>query len=146
MRTPTGNEAGLAMSELAERVLVVDDDLAVRNSLKFALEMEGLTVRAYGSGAELLADPDLPSCGCLVVDYDMPGMNGIELVARLEERHVHCPVILITAGPAYDLTECATHPDIREVLEKPLEGDALLERIRDLLGQVHLAQRHDYSA
>jgi FixJ family two-component response regulator len=48
------------MSELAERVLVVDDDLAVRNSLKFALELEGLAVRAYGSGAELLTDPDLP--------------------------------------------------------------------------------------
>jgi Response regulator receiver domain len=40
-----------------------------------------------------------------VVDYNMPGMSGIELVARLEERHLHCPVILITSGAAHDVTE-----------------------------------------
>src|SRR5918995_324846 len=56
-----------------------------------------------------------------VVDYNMPGMSGIELVARLEERHLHCPVILITSGAAHDVTERGAHPDIREVLEKPLE-------------------------
>jgi CheY-like chemotaxis protein len=47
------------MPELAERVLLMDDDLAVRTSLTFALELEGLTVRVYDSGAALLADPEL---------------------------------------------------------------------------------------
>jgi FixJ family two-component response regulator len=61
------------MSELAGRILLVDDDLAVRSSLKFALALEGLAVRAHGSGAELLADPDLPPCGCLVVAFVCPG-------------------------------------------------------------------------
>jgi two-component system, LuxR family, response regulator FixJ len=68
-----------------------------------------------------------------VVDYNMPGMSGIELVARLEERHLHCPVILITSGAAHDVTERGVHPDIRQVLEKPLEDDALLERIHAVL-------------
>ncbi|MCC2650591.1 MAG: response regulator [Microvirga sp.] len=117
----------------AERVLVVDDDLAVRNSLRFALEMEGLTVCTYGSGAELLADPDLASCGCLVIDCNMPGMNGIELVKRLEERHQHRPVILITSGSARGVAECGVHPDVMSVLEKPLEDNLLLEHIHAAL-------------
>ncbi|MBB3020817.1 FixJ family two-component response regulator [Microvirga lupini] len=129
------------MPGIAECVLVVDDDLAVRESLRFALEMEGLTVRTYGGGAELLADPDLASCGCLVIDCNMPGMNGIELVERLEERHQHCPVILITSGSARGVAECGVHPDIMEVLEKPLEDDALLDHIRAALAAARTRTR-----
>jgi FixJ family two-component response regulator len=125
--------AGLAMSEHSGTVLLVDDDLAVRRSLKFVLELEGLAVRAYASGAELLADPDLPRSGCLVVDFHLPGMNGIELVGRLGERLPHYPVILITSGMDHDIPGIAAHPHIQEVLEKPLEGDALLLRIHAAL-------------
>jgi two-component system response regulator FixJ len=62
-------------------VVVIDDDLAVRNSLKFSLEIEGLTVRSYATGDELLSVGDLGLCNCLVVDQNMPGMNGLELIA-----------------------------------------------------------------
>ena len=127
----------------AERVLVVDDDHAVRNSLRFALEMEGLTVRTYGSGAELLADPDLASCGCLVIDCNMPGMNGIELLERLEERHQHFPVILITSGSARGVAECSDHPDVMNVLEKPLEDNSLLDHIHAALSVSRSAVRLD---
>jgi two-component system, LuxR family, response regulator FixJ len=92
------------MSEHSGTVLLVDDDLAVRSSLKFVLELEGLAVRAYASGAELLADPNLPRSGCLVVDFHLPGMNGIELVDRLGERHLRYPVIMITSGMAHDIS------------------------------------------
>ena len=70
------------MSKTPGPVLVVDDDAAVRNSLKFALELEGLNVRLYGSGDELLTEEDLPASGCLVIDYYMPAMNGVELVRQ----------------------------------------------------------------
>ena len=62
------------MSKTPGPVLVIDDDAAVRNSLKFALELEGLDVRLYEGGEGILADADLPSNGCLVVDYFMPRM------------------------------------------------------------------------
>jgi two-component system, LuxR family, response regulator FixJ len=120
------------MSEHSGTVLIVDDDLAVRSSLKFVLELERLTVRAYASGAELLAGPDLPRSGCLVVDFHLPGMNGIELVGRLGERHLRYLVILITSGTAHDIPGIAAHPHI-EVLENPLEGDALLPCIHAAL-------------
>ncbi len=67
-QTKTDDQAGFTMSQLAGPVIVVDDDDAVRNSLKFALELEGLWVRLFKDGAELLAVPDLPRNGCYVID------------------------------------------------------------------------------
>jgi two-component system, LuxR family, response regulator FixJ len=71
----------------------------VRNSLKFALEVEGFSVRAYPTGAELLKDADIPDDGCLVVDYKLPEMNGLDLLAELRRRKVDLPAILITTHP-----------------------------------------------
>ncbi|MGH1571705.1 response regulator transcription factor [Methylobacterium sp. P31] len=84
-------------------VLVVDDDEAVRRSLKFALELEGLEVRVFADAAHLLGEAALPGTGCLVVDQHMPGMNGIELVGQLRGRQVGLPAILITGRPSEDL-------------------------------------------
>jgi two-component system response regulator FixJ len=114
-------------------VLVVDDDEAVRRSLKFALELEGLDVRLYEDGAELLRDGALPRTGCLVVDHWMPDMDGLELVERLRDRDVALPAILITARPTGDLRRRASRAGFRGVVEKPLEDGALLDGIRDAL-------------
>ena len=114
-------------------VIVVDDDAAVRDSLKFALELEGLTVRAYDGGDALLADPALPARGCLVVDYYMPSMNGIDLVGRLRRRRVSMPAILITAKVTEGMRRSAARAGIGLVLEKPLGDASLLEGIRGAL-------------
>lgn len=122
------------MSMTAGPVIVVDDDAAVRQSLKFALELEGMDVRVYESGAELLADPDLPTDGCLVVDYYMPSMNGVELMDRLQRRLVQLPAILITARATDDIRKKAALSGFRQVIEKPLEDSTLLDSIRGALG------------
>lgn len=114
-------------------VFVVDDDAAVRNALKFALELEGFAVRVYDGGAAMLADPILASGGCLVVDQFMPGMSGIELVCRLRARAIDMPVILITARPSAGLRQRAAQTGIGQVLEKPLADGALLCGIRRAL-------------
>lgn len=114
-------------------VIIIDDDAAVRDSLKFALELEGLKVRLYEGGEELLADRDLPAQGCLVVDYYMPAMNGVELINRLRGRHVNLPAILITAKATQDLRDRAARSGVREVLEKPLEDGMLVDSIRSAL-------------
>src|SRR6478752_1639974 len=88
-------------------VLIVDDDEAVRHSLQFALECEGLDVRLYQGAADLLSDAALPRTGCLVVDHWMPDMDGIQLVDRLRERNIGLPAILITGRPSDDLHHCA---------------------------------------
>jgi two-component system, LuxR family, response regulator FixJ len=114
-------------------VIVIDDDFAVRNSLKFSLEIEGLTVRSYATGAELLSVGDLALCNCLVVDQNMPGMNGLDLITLLRARHFAAPAILITSNPSPSLRERAHEAGV-PIVEKPLLGNALLDKIRDAVG------------
>jgi two-component system, LuxR family, response regulator FixJ len=113
-------------------VIIIDDDLAVRNSLKFSLEIEGLTVRSYATGAELLSADDLSLCSCLVVDQNMPGINGLDLIALLRARHFAAPAILITSHPSPSLRERARTAGV-PIVEKPLLGSALLDTIRDVV-------------
>jgi two-component system response regulator FixJ len=121
------------MEEARNVILVVDDDLAVRESLKFELELEGLTVHACGSGAELLANPLLERAQCLVLDYKMPRMDGFEVLNHIAARGLQLPVILIT-GPVTDaLRTRAEEAGVLEILEKPFAEGALLGRIRRLL-------------
>jgi two-component system, LuxR family, response regulator FixJ len=114
-------------------VIVIDDDLAVRNSLKFSLEIEGLTVRSYATGAELLSAGDLALCNCLVVDQNMPGMNGLDLIALVRARSFAAPAILITSHPSPSLRDRAQKAGV-PIVEKPLLGNALLDKIRDVVG------------
>jgi FixJ family two-component response regulator len=121
------------MPTLPGSVIIVDDDEAVRNSLKFALEQEGLVVRTYKGGAELLAATDLPENACLVIDYYMPLIDGVELFRRLRSRHVELPAILITAKATDDVRRSAASAGIARVLEKPLEDSSLFDSIRRVL-------------
>lgn len=113
-------------------ILVVDDDRAVRSALKFALEAEGYDVRLYEGPAALLGATDLPESGCLVVDYSMPAMNGIEMVRTLHGRHVNLPAILIAASVDNELRRRAGRAGIGRVLEKPLTDGALMDSIRSV--------------
>ncbi|CUA88048.1 Response regulator receiver domain [Chelatococcus sambhunathii] len=121
------------MSLVGGPVLIVDDDAAVRASLKFALELEGLDVRLYESAPQLLAEKALPPHGCIVVDYSMPGMSGLELIDALRLRHIGLPAILISGKVNDDLRRQAERHGFRQVLEKPLEDSQLLDGIRTAL-------------
>ncbi len=121
------------MSATSGPVIVVDDDDAVRNALKFALELEGLTVCAYEGGAEVLADPSLPRTGCIVVDYHMPVMKGVELVDALRRCAIDLPAILIAGKVTEEIRCSALRSGFLHVLEKPLDDGSLLDAIRDAL-------------
>jgi two-component system, LuxR family, response regulator FixJ len=113
-------------------VIVVEDDQAVRNSLRFSLEIEGFAVRDYPGGMELLNDRELPRGGCLVIDQNLPGMKGLDVVARLRDRHVAVPAILITSHPTAMLSERAARAGV-PIVEKPLLGNTLLDRIHEVV-------------
>src|SRR3954470_49467 len=80
-------------------VVVVDDDAAVRNSLKFSLEIEGFAVRVFPAGTELLNATDLDECVCCIIDQNMPGLSGLNLIAKLRDRRLPATIILITSHP-----------------------------------------------
>lgn len=109
-------------------VLVFDNDLAVRNSLKFSLEIEGFEVHTYSSADELLNVDELPACGCLIVNYHIPTMNGLELVAKLRNQHVLMPAILITGYLSDNVRKRAAAAGV-PVVEKPFFGSRLIDCI-----------------
>ena len=121
------------MPDSLDVVCIVEDDAAVRNALKFVLEVEGLSVRTYDGPVSLLEDRHLPPFGCLIIDYRMPVMDGLELTAALRERGLNGPAIMITGRANKDLRARAEKLGIRRLLEKPLTDSALIDAIRDAL-------------
>jgi two-component system, LuxR family, response regulator FixJ len=122
------------MTERQHIVFVVDGDLAVRESLKFALELEGLVVRLCESGAELLRHPDLRQAGCLVMECKMPLMDGFEVLDILATRGAKLPVILLTSYATDAFRRRAAASGVKFILEKPLLNGSLVDRIREALG------------
>jgi FixJ family two-component response regulator len=110
-------------------VLIVDDDPAVRSSLQFFLEIEGFVVRAYARGSDLLNDLNMPESGCLVIDYRLPSMNGLDLLSELRRRQVKLPAILVTTDPSISV-RAQTAAAGALLIEKPLLNEALFEGIR----------------
>ncbi len=110
-------------------VIVVDDDAAVRGSLKFALEIEGFAVRAYAQGDELLGDAGLADCACFIIDQKLPGMSGLDVITALRQQRIAAPVILITSAPPSSVKARAAAAGV-PIVEKPLLGNALLDRVR----------------
>ncbi|MGP8233006.1 MAG: response regulator transcription factor [Methylovirgula sp.] len=119
-------------TEEKDIIFVLDDDEAVRESLKFSLELEGYTVRTCAEGYELLKHPDLAHARCLIVDYKMPQMDGFEVLDRLAAQRVNVPVILITSNASDALRRRAARVGVHQVLEKPLSDGALIENIQSL--------------
>lgn len=115
-------------------IVVIDDDCAVRNSLKFSLELEGFAVSMYADGRALLDDTHLPAGGCLVVDQVLPGMSGLDVVDALRSRGCSIPAVLITSSASGMLRRRAAAAGVL-VVEKPFFGNNLVEAIRELLAR-----------
>jgi two-component system, LuxR family, response regulator FixJ len=115
-------------------VLVVDDDEAVRESLRNMMESEGFEVRAFSNGHDLLNEASLPTIGCLIVDYNMPAMNGLELVGALRSQGVSIPAILITGNPAKHVRDRAAAIAVL-IVEKPQLGSYLLDCVREAVAK-----------
>jgi FixJ family two-component response regulator len=115
------------------RVVLVDDDPSLCAALAFAMETEGICVRTFESAEAMLADGELDPA-CFVIDQRLPGMTGLELVARLRERDEQAPVILITSHPSAHLRAQARSAGV-EIVEKPLLEGALMEKVRSIAGR-----------
>lgn len=114
-------------------VFVVDDDPGVRRSLRALARSAGLAVEAYASGREFLEAYDPRRGGCVLLDVQLQGSNGLDVQDELSRRHVTLPVIVVT-GHA-DVSTCvrAFKGGAVDFLEKPVPPQLLLERIRAAL-------------
>ena len=113
-------------------VHVVDDDDGVRESLSFLLEGAGHAVAAYAGGRALLATRP-GQAGCVLTDFRMPEMDGLQLQAALQERGVRLPVIIMTAHGEVPLAVRALKAGAVDFLQKPFADDQLLDAVRRAL-------------
>jgi FixJ family two-component response regulator len=114
-------------------VFLVDDDQGALDSLRFLVESDGLRVESFSSAKDFLQQFDSDRPGCVVVDYRMPEMSGLDLQDELRNRGAIAPVIVVTAHG--DVASCARafRAGAIDYLEKPLKGPILLERIHAAL-------------
>ncbi|MDP3079713.1 MAG: response regulator [Brevundimonas sp.] len=115
-------------------VILVDDDPAVTHAMQFSFDLEGLDVRSFQDGESLLAVDDLPEKGCLILDHNLPGMDGLALLDRLRAADIRLPAILITTNPRAALRNRAAAAGV-PIIEKPLLTDALLTAVRTALAR-----------
>jgi two-component system response regulator FixJ len=120
--------------ETAVTVHIVDDDEAIRDSLRFLLELQGLTVRTYAGAAALLGT-DLPSAGCVLTDFHMPEIDGLQLQARMASRGIRLPVIVMTGHGDVPAAVRAMKAGAVDFLEKPFEEGQLLDAVRRALDE-----------
>src|SRR6478672_11393913 len=89
------------------RICVLDDDPDVLQSLRFLLETHGFGVRTFSAAVALLTSVDPDDVDCLVIDYKMPHMDGLEVAVRLRQRNIAAPIVLITGYPDEHMAEKA---------------------------------------
>jgi two-component system response regulator FixJ len=120
-------------------IYVVDDDYDVLRSLRFLLETEGFDVRTFRSGTALLGSSTRHSADCLVVDYKMAGIDGLELAQRLQGLDVNTPIVMITGYPDENIAAKASSAGVRKVLLKANIEDNLVECVRNAIDPDRIA-------
>jgi FixJ family two-component response regulator len=113
---------------------IVDDDPDVRGSLDSLMRSAGMTPRCFSCAEELLAHAAQGEFACIVTDLHMPGMTGLELQAEVGRRGWRQPVILMTAYPTDAARAQAMSAGAVAFLTKPVDPDALLEAIENIIG------------
>ncbi|MFO1508906.1 MAG: response regulator [Steroidobacteraceae bacterium] len=129
-------------------VFVVDDDDAVRSSLRLLFKSYGLDAVMHASADEFLASYDISRPGCLVLDVRMPGLSGPELQQRLNALGATIPIVFITGHGDVPMAVEAMQAGAFDFLQKPFRDDDLLARVqralaRDASQRAQLAARRD---
>jgi two-component system response regulator FixJ len=129
-------------------IFVVDDDSAVRDALKLLLRSVGQSVETYGAGSEFLESYSEDRPGCLVLDIRMPGMSGLELQQKLNEKHSILPIIFITGHGDVPMAVEAMQAGAVDFIQKPFRDQDLIDRInqaleKDTSNRAALGERND---
>jgi FixJ family two-component response regulator len=124
---------------LAPVVFVVDDDVSVRESLELLIRSEGFEVETFGTAEEFLAHPRALTPCCLILDVNLPDLNGLELQKRMAVDRMEMPIIFITGYGDVPMTVKAMKAGAIEFLTKPFGDDALLGAIRSAIDRSRAA-------
>jgi len=131
------------MTPVETIVHVVDDDAAIRHSVVFQLETAGYAARHHASAEAFLESLAQAPVGCVVTDVRMPGLNGLELVHRLNALGFKAPIIMMTGHGDIPLAVEAMKAGVVDFIEKPLDDDILLRAIASALSNAATPEPDD---
>jgi FixJ family two-component response regulator len=115
-------------------ICVIDDDSDVRDSIRVLMEAYGFTVLDFPSADDFLKTPIRNDIGCLLIDFQMPGKTGLELLEELRARKIQIPAIVVTAN-GRNLTPRLTRAGVLTLLRKPVDGDEILDWVEKAFAQ-----------
>lgn len=124
-------------------VFLVDDDADIRSSLSRALGLRGYRVEAFASAQEFLDAYDGLASGCLILDYGMPKMNGLQLQKHLVDRGIKLPIVFVTGHGGIPESVAAMKMGAVDFLEKPFKQSVLIERIESAFKADELRRNHN---
>lgn len=131
--TPSGEAASgprAALPDPTAIVFVVDDDVSVRESLDHLIQRAGWRVEAFSTASDFLARPTVDAPGCLILDVELPDLNGLDLQKRMFETDNAMPIVFITGHGDIPMTVQAMKAGAVEFLTKPFGAADLLNAVR----------------
>lgn len=123
-------------------VFLVDDEAEIRTTLSRALSKRGYHVEAFESAASFLKAYDSAESGCLVLDYGMPDLNGLELQDLINDRNIEIPIIFISGHGGIPESVQAMKAGAIDFLEKPFRQNTLVACI-NMAFEKDMARRHE---
>lgn len=130
------------MNEKTHRVFVADDDEAVRTSLTWLFNSEGMDVTTYPSAEAFLDDQAKMTEGCALIDLRMPGLSGLELQSEMSVRNILLPVIMITGHGDVSMAVEAMKRGALDFVEKPFGDEEIIQKVRRALAHGERIQSH----
>ena len=121
------------MLQATPLVFIVDDDISVRESLELLIQTEGWQTQTFASAEEFLARTRAGVPSCLVLDVNLPDLNGLELQRRIAGDRIHMPIIFVTGFGDIPMTVQAMKAGAIEFLTKPFGDEVILSAIRNAI-------------
>jgi FixJ family two-component response regulator len=127
------NERRPGGTRMSKLIAIIDDDEAMKDSLRDLMESAGLVARCFGSAGEFLESGLHRQAACLITDILMPKMSGLELQTKLRDEECNIPIIFITAHGDARMRIQAMREGAVEFLTKPFDHQLLLRTVRAAL-------------
>jgi FixJ family two-component response regulator len=131
------------MSDTGTLVYVVDDDVSAREGVARLICSAGLMAKTFASGEEFLAAARSKVPGCLILDVNLPGLNGLDLQQEIAESDAEIPIIFLTGYGDIPMTVHAVKAGAANFLTKPVDDEELLQAVRQALERSRLALAHE---
>jgi FixJ family two-component response regulator len=117
-------------------IYLIDDDRSVRRGFEIFLKSDGMDLVSFENAEDFLSAVKPGVKDMLILDLHLPGMNGCELLKKMNQENIHIPVIVVTAFDDLQSRECCRQYGVKAYLRKPVDGEALGDMIRYNLAKV----------